>query len=82
MHPQTLSRFASQGDTSSVKVLEVIYADEITHVAAGLRWFTYICSQEGRVRDLSAQISFFNHVTVQLKWLVTEENKGQAIIKR
>lgn len=48
VHPQTLSRFAAQGDTSSVKVLEVIYADEITHVAAGLRWFTYICSKEGR----------------------------------
>ncbi|KAK2913829.1 hypothetical protein QQF64_030379 [Cirrhinus molitorella] len=48
VHPQTLSRFAAQGDTSSVNVLEVIYADEITHVAAGLRWFTYICSKEGR----------------------------------
>uniref|UniRef100_A0A671QBQ6 Si:ch73-314g15.3 n=1 Tax=Sinocyclocheilus anshuiensis TaxID=1608454 RepID=A0A671QBQ6_9TELE len=33
---ETLSRFA------------VIYADEITHVATGLRWFTYICSKEGR----------------------------------
>ncbi|XP_026873479.2 uncharacterized protein HI_0077 [Electrophorus electricus] len=48
VHPQTLSRFAAQGDTASVKVLEVIYADEITHVAAGLRWFSYICSSEGR----------------------------------
>ncbi|XP_051558799.1 uncharacterized protein HI_0077 isoform X2 [Myxocyprinus asiaticus] len=48
VHPQTLSRFATQADTSSVKVLEVIYTDEITHVAAGLRWFTYICSKEGR----------------------------------
>ncbi|XP_060768067.1 uncharacterized protein si:ch73-314g15.3 [Neoarius graeffei] len=48
VHPQTLSRFAVQGDASSVKILEVIYADEITHVAAGLRWFTYICSKEER----------------------------------
>lgn len=51
VHPQTLSRFAAQEDTSSVKILEVIYADEITHVAAGLRWFTYICSKEERVRN-------------------------------
>uniref|UniRef100_A0A673WBT0 Si:ch73-314g15.3 n=1 Tax=Salmo trutta TaxID=8032 RepID=A0A673WBT0_SALTR len=36
------------GVCSSVEVLEVIYRDEITHVAAGLRWFTYICSQEER----------------------------------
>ncbi|XP_053348320.1 uncharacterized protein HI_0077 [Clarias gariepinus] len=48
VHPQTLSRFAAQEDTSSVKILEVIYSDEITHVAAGLRWFTYICSKEER----------------------------------
>ncbi|XP_056608748.1 uncharacterized protein HI_0077 isoform X1 [Triplophysa dalaica] len=47
VYPQTLSRFAAHGDSSSVKVLEVIYTDEITHVAAGLRWFTYICSKEG-----------------------------------
>uniref|UniRef100_A0A3P8ZD77 Rieske domain-containing protein n=1 Tax=Esox lucius TaxID=8010 RepID=A0A3P8ZD77_ESOLU len=48
VHPQTLSRFAARGDCSTVEVLEVIYKDEITHVAAGLRWFTYICSQEER----------------------------------
>ncbi|XP_029904103.1 uncharacterized protein LOC115356933 [Myripristis murdjan] len=48
VHPQTLSRFAAQGDRDSVEVLEIIYRDEITHVAAGLRWFTHICSQEGR----------------------------------
>ncbi|XP_036440087.1 uncharacterized protein HI_0077 isoform X1 [Colossoma macropomum] len=48
VHPQTLSRFAAQGDTNSVKILKVIYTDEITHVAAGLRWFTHICSKEGR----------------------------------
>ncbi|KAJ8340332.1 hypothetical protein SKAU_G00349650 [Synaphobranchus kaupii] len=46
VHPQTLSRFAAQGDESSVQVLEVIYSDEITHVAAGLKWFTYICSKK------------------------------------
>ncbi|KAM6980220.1 uncharacterized protein FYW47_019370 [Aplochiton taeniatus] len=48
VHPQTLSRFASQGDRGSVDLLEVIYRDEITHVAAGLKWFTYICSEEER----------------------------------
>ncbi|XP_053321550.1 uncharacterized protein HI_0077-like [Spea bombifrons] len=46
VHPQTLQRFLAQGDESSVKVLEVIYTDEITHVAAGLKWFTYICAKE------------------------------------
>ncbi|XP_076854768.1 uncharacterized protein HI_0077 [Brachyhypopomus gauderio] len=48
VHPQTVSRFTAQDDTASVKVLEIIYTDEITHVATGLRWFTHICSSEGR----------------------------------
>lgn len=48
VHPQTLQRFLAQGDESSAQVLEVIYTDEITHVAAGLKWFTYICNLEQR----------------------------------
>ncbi|XP_077323847.1 uncharacterized protein HI_0077-like isoform X1 [Lithobates pipiens] len=48
VHPQTLQRFSAQGDESSAQVLEVIYTDEITHVAAGLKWFTYICAKEQR----------------------------------
>ncbi|XP_069481202.1 uncharacterized protein HI_0077-like isoform X2 [Ambystoma mexicanum] len=48
VHAQTLNRFAAQGDEESVKVLEVIYTDEITHVAAGLKWFTHICAEEER----------------------------------
>ncbi|KAG8440756.1 hypothetical protein GDO86_006482 [Hymenochirus boettgeri] len=48
VHPQTLQRFSAQGDESTVAILEVIYRDEITHVAAGLKWFTYICTKEQR----------------------------------
>lgn len=43
VQPKTLAKFASQKDVKSVDVLKVIYTDEITHVAAGLRWFTYVC---------------------------------------
>lgn len=28
----------------SVEVLEVIHADEVTHVTAGHRWFTWLCA--------------------------------------
>ncbi|KAM3927232.1 Rieske domain-containing protein isoform 2-T2 [Leptodactylus fuscus] len=48
VHPQTLQRFLAQGDESSSEILEVIYTDEITHVAAGMKWFTYICNMEQR----------------------------------
>lgn len=63
MHPQTLARFAAQEDTSSVKILEVIYTDEITHVAAGLRWFTYICSKEERVRLIRNIIEYNREIS-------------------
>ncbi|XP_033625432.1 uncharacterized protein HI_0077-like [Asterias rubens] len=43
VHPKTQERFAKQQDAASVSILEVIYTDEITHVAAGLKWFTYVC---------------------------------------
>jgi len=44
VHPKTKQRFSSQGDTSSVQLMDVIYRDEITHVACGMKWFTYICT--------------------------------------
>lgn len=43
VHPKTQERFAKHNDTESVDMLEVIYTDEITHVAAGMKWFTYVC---------------------------------------
>ena len=33
----------------SVSVMNVIHADEVTHVTTGHRWFTWICQKEGNV---------------------------------
>ncbi|KAJ8311482.1 hypothetical protein KUTeg_010837 [Tegillarca granosa] len=44
VQPKTLEKFSNHGDNESVKILEIIYKEEITHVAAGLRWFTYVCN--------------------------------------
>ncbi len=45
VHPQTRERFAKQNDQESVELLDVLYKDEITHVAAGIRWFEYSCQK-------------------------------------
>ncbi|KAH8813919.1 DUF455-domain-containing protein [Flagelloscypha sp. PMI_526] len=45
VNPQTIERFRRMKDGESVDVLEVIHSDEITHVTAGHRWFTYLCSK-------------------------------------
>lgn len=47
VNPGTIERFRRAGDAESVKALEVIHADEVTHVTAGHRWFTWVCEQEG-----------------------------------
>ncbi|KIJ62399.1 hypothetical protein HYDPIDRAFT_51764, partial [Hydnomerulius pinastri MD-312] len=47
VNPGTIDRFRRAGDTESVKVLNIIHADEVTHVTSGHRWFTWVCEQQG-----------------------------------
>ncbi|KAI0919528.1 hypothetical protein AcV5_001571 [Taiwanofungus camphoratus] len=47
VNPGTIERFRRAGDMDSVKVLEVIHHDEVTHVTTGHRWFTWICAKQG-----------------------------------
>ncbi|GAA5848578.1 hypothetical protein JCM8547_004559 [Rhodosporidiobolus lusitaniae] len=43
-NPQQILRARKAGDEETAGVLEVIHADEITHVAAGHRHFTLLCA--------------------------------------
>lgn len=44
MIPITISRFRNGGDECTAKLLEtVVYPEEITHCAAGVKWFKYLC---------------------------------------
>ncbi|KAJ1025059.1 hypothetical protein NDA18_004343 [Ustilago nuda] len=40
----TINKFNNAGDAESVDTLTVIHLDEITHVSAGHRWMTWLCS--------------------------------------
>ncbi|MBC6943813.1 MAG: DUF455 family protein, partial [Xanthomonadales bacterium] len=46
--PGMIERLRGVGDLATVAVLEVILAEEVAHVAAGSRWFTWCCEREGR----------------------------------
>lgn len=46
--PETVRRLAAVGDHESATVLQTIHDEEISHVAAGRRWFGYLCDRDGR----------------------------------
>lgn len=46
--PTTISRFRKGGDDESADLLEkVVYPEEVTHCAAGVKWFKYLCQRSG-----------------------------------
>ena len=48
VHPQTRLRFENQKDWQTVELLDVLYKDEITHVAVGIKWFQFVCEKNGK----------------------------------
>jgi uncharacterized ferritin-like protein (DUF455 family) len=45
--PTMIERLQRLGDPDSAAVLQIIYRDEIGHVAAGRRWFHWLCARRG-----------------------------------
>ncbi len=45
--PAMIERLRAAGDNTGADILGVIYREEIEHVAAGSRWFRYLCAQRG-----------------------------------
>lgn len=42
--PTTISRFRNGGDNKTADLLEsVVYPEEVTHCAAGVKWFKHLC---------------------------------------
>lgn len=52
--PGMMQKFAQIGDQRAVDILQVIYQEEIGHVAIGNRWYLTCCEQ----RELNARITF------------------------
>jgi uncharacterized ferritin-like protein (DUF455 family) len=45
--PAMIGRLRAAGDGESAEILEVVYREEIGHVAAGKRWFDWLCQRDG-----------------------------------
>lgn len=52
--PTTISRFRNGGDATTADLLErVVYPDEITHCAAGVYWFKFLCCRSSGMDEES-----------------------------
>jgi len=45
--PQAVRRFRAGGDDDTADILARIAEEEIPHVAAGVRWFRFLCARRG-----------------------------------
>ena len=45
--PGMIARLRSVGDHATVEILELILREEVAHVAAGSRWFSWCCDRAG-----------------------------------
>ena len=52
--PPIMAKLRAVGDADALAILDIVLADEITHVAVGDRWFRHLCAQRG----LDAEVTF------------------------
>jgi len=45
--PQMIEVFTKSGEARAVAALQVIYREEVAHVAYGSKWFNWLCGREG-----------------------------------
>ena len=56
--PLIQQKLAQAGDANGVSLLDIIFRDEVGHVAIGSRWFRYLCED----RQLDPESTFFRLV--------------------
>ncbi len=72
--PKIQKKLTSIGDTASVEMLNIIYRDEIGHVAIGSYWFKYCCQQ----RNLNVYKTFRQLLKTYLKNGMNTEFNSEA----
>ncbi|KAL2552576.1 Protein of unknown function DUF455 [Forsythia ovata] len=79
--PTTISRFRKGGDGKTAELLEkVVYPEEITHCAAGVKWFKYLClrSKNG---DKASCDSLVSQVSESMQGEIEREIYDEVIQK-
>ncbi|WP_422006952.1 ferritin-like domain-containing protein [Pyruvatibacter mobilis] len=76
--PQTVAALTRAGDEKSAQILDVIYRDEIGHVAAGVRWFEAAASRRKVLPKVLFDSLVETHHTGTLKGPFNEDARAQA----
>lgn len=64
--PTTITKLERAGDPETAKILEIIYNDEIEHVAKGMKWFCFVAED----RNLEPEAAFHAAVRANYKGLI------------
>lgn len=80
--PGMIKKLKSVGDVQSVAVLEVIYAEEIGHVAIGARWFKYLAAQQPETPESFFHALVRTHFRGQIKSPFNEKARTIAGLSR
>lgn len=65
--PATIAKLTRNGDTLTPPALEIIFNDEIHHVAAGVRWFTHLAQRRGLDGTAAFHATMAEHYPAGLK---------------
>ena len=76
--PAMIKQVKSIGAQETARVFEIIYQDEITHVAFGAKWFKYLCKRQGLPPKESFQALVRQHFRGGLKPPFNEEARSRA----
>lgn len=76
--PSILKKLAAAGDIESAKVLEIIYRDEKTHVAFGVKWFRFMCDKQALRADETFHHLVRKHFRGALKPPFNDRARSQA----
>jgi len=76
--PGIIELFKQAKDTQAVAALEVIYAEEVAHVAYGSKWFHFLCGRDGLDPTPTFHALVGRYFHGQLKPPFNEEKRAEA----
>lgn len=80
--PRTVARFEAAGDPATARMLRRIVSDEVSHVAAGTKWFVWAMNRAGVNPQKSYQILVERHFRGTLKPPFNDSARSQAGLTR